>query len=76
VCRDTPASRAYTNATALHYAAKAGFLKTIRVLLARGADLNALDDEGKTPLDRLARAAKSVRSRVRKLLLPRRRSNA
>ena len=48
------------HATALHYAAKAGFVKTIEVLLAHGADPNARDDNGFTPLDWVERAAPSV----------------
>ncbi len=48
------------NATALHYAAKAGFLETIVVLLEHGADPNALDAQGRTPLDWLEQASKSV----------------
>lgn len=56
-------------ATALHYAAKAGFVKTIAVLLAHGADPGARDDNRLTPLDWLDRAAKSVdRDAVRRLL--------
>jgi len=56
-------------ATALHYAAKAGFVKTIEVLLAHGADPSLRDDNGLTPLDWLERAAKSVdRDAVRRLL--------
>jgi len=56
-------------ATALHYAAKAGFVKTIEVLLAHGADPNARDDNGLTSLDWLERAAPSVnRQAVRRLL--------
>ena len=56
-------------ATALHYASKAGFLQTIQILLAHGADPNAQDDNGLTPLDWLERAAKSVdRRAVRSLL--------
>jgi truncated hemoglobin YjbI/ankyrin repeat protein len=56
-------------ATALHYAAKAGFVKTIEVLLDHGADPNARDDNGLTPLDWLERAAPSVdRQAVRRLL--------
>jgi truncated hemoglobin YjbI/ankyrin repeat protein len=47
-------------ATALHYAAKAGFVKTIEVLLDHGADPEIRDDNGLTPLDWLARASKSV----------------
>jgi ankyrin repeat protein len=53
----------------LHYAAKAGFVKTIAVLLDHGADPTARDDNGLTPLDWLERAAPSVdRRAVRRLL--------
>ena len=56
-------------ATALHYAAKAGFVKTIEVLLDHGADSDFRDDNGLTPLDWLARASKSAdRDAVRRLL--------
>lgn len=56
-------------ATALHYAAKAGFVKTIQVLLDHGADPAIRDDNGFTPLDWLAWAAPSVdRQTVRRLL--------
>jgi truncated hemoglobin YjbI len=56
-------------ATALHYAAKTGFVRTITVLLEHGADPTAKDDNGLTPLDWLDRAAKSVdREAVRRLL--------
>jgi len=56
-------------ATAVHYAAKAGFVKTIAVLLDHGADPTARDDNGFTPLDWLERAAPSVdREAVRRLL--------
>ena len=56
-------------ATALHYAAKAGFVKTIEVLLDHGADPDGHDDNGLTPLDWLERGAKSVdRDAVRRLL--------
>jgi hemoglobin len=59
------------NATALHYAAKAGFLKTIEVLLEFGADPAARDSRGRTPLDWLEQAAPSVsRAAVRHLLAP------
>ncbi len=59
------------NATALHYAAKAGFLRTIEVLIDHGADPDARDSHGRTPLDWLEQAAPSVsRAAVRKLLAP------
>jgi truncated hemoglobin YjbI/ankyrin repeat protein len=60
------------NATALHYAAKAGFLQTIEVLLEHGADPAARDSLGRTPLDWLDQAAPSVpRAAVRRLLASR-----
>jgi truncated hemoglobin YjbI/ankyrin repeat protein len=56
-------------ATALHYAAKAGFRQTIEVLLEHGADPAARDSHGRTPLDWLEQAAPSVpRAAVRHLL--------
>ena len=56
-------------ATALHYAAKAGFVKTVALLLEDGADPAAKDDNARTPHDWLGRAAKSVdRDAVRRLL--------
>jgi hemoglobin len=59
------------DATALHYAAKAGFLQTIQVLLEAGADPAAVDSRGRTPLDWLEQAAPSVpRAAVRHLLAP------
>jgi truncated hemoglobin YjbI/ankyrin repeat protein len=62
------------NATALHYATKAGFRKTIEVLLDHGADPGARDSRGHTPLEWLEQAAPSVpRAAVRHLLAPERR---
>jgi ankyrin repeat protein len=59
----------YNGATPLHYVVKAGFVQTIQVLLEHGADSNALDDRGRTPLDWLGQAAKSVdRGAVRDVL--------
>jgi hemoglobin len=59
------------NATALHYAARAGFLRTIEVLLDHGADPDARDSHGRTPLDWLEQAAPSVsRPAVRNLIAP------
>ena len=57
------------NATALHYAARAGFLRTIEVLIDHGADPDARDSHGRTPLDWLEQAAPSVsRAAVRDLI--------
>jgi truncated hemoglobin YjbI/ankyrin repeat protein len=61
-------------ATALHYAAKAGFVKTIEVLLDHGADPTARDDNGFTALDWLERAVPSVDRQAVRRLLQRRRS--
>ena len=59
------------NATALHYAARAGFLRTIEVLLDHGADPDARDSRGRSPLDWLEQAAPSVsRAAVRNLIPP------
>jgi hemoglobin len=56
-------------ASALHFAVKAGFAKTIEVLLERGADPEAHDSKGRTPLDWLEDAAKSVdKAAVRRAL--------
>jgi ankyrin repeat protein len=50
----------YNGATALHYVVKAGFTRTIRVLLDHGGDAEAPDDRGRTPLDWLDLAVSSV----------------
>ena len=57
------------NATALHYAARAGFLRTIEVLIEHGADPDARDSHGRSPLDWLEQATPSVsRTAVRNLI--------
>jgi ankyrin repeat protein len=59
----------YNGATPFHYVVKAGFTETIQVLREHGGDASALDDRGRTPLDWLGRAAKSVdRTAARDLL--------
>jgi len=59
------------NATALHYAARAGFLRTIEVLIEHGADPDVRDSLGRTPLDWLEQSAPSVsRAAVRNLIAP------
>lgn len=45
---------------ALHFAAKAGFVESIGVLLAHGADPNLQDVSGETPLFHAFRAGKSI----------------
>ena len=47
--------------TALHFASKAGFVETVRLLLAAGADANAVDDDGLTPLWSAMQSGPSVR---------------
>jgi RNA polymerase sigma factor (sigma-70 family) len=54
--------------TALHYAAGYGLIELIEPLLARGAGLNTLDDEGRTPLgvaieEKQDQAAESLRQK-------------
>jgi hemoglobin len=57
------------DATALHYASKAGFLQTMKVLLENGADPDAHDSRGRTPLDWLDDATRNVdRASARDLL--------
>jgi ankyrin repeat protein len=40
----------YKGKTALHVAAKAGFVRVMEVLVNNGADVNAVDDNGETPI--------------------------
>ena len=42
--------RNYKGKTALHYAAKAGFLKVINLLIEKGTTVDATDNDGETPL--------------------------
>jgi ankyrin repeat protein len=59
----------YNGATPLHYVVKAGFVQTIQVLLEHGADTEALDERGRTPLGWLDDAARTVdRNAVRHVL--------
>jgi ankyrin repeat protein len=59
-------------ATGLHYAAKAGFVRTVQVLLEHGADPAAVDSLGRTPLDWLQDAAPTVAREPVRLLLTQR----
>lgn len=56
--------------TALHFACKAGFVETTRLLLEAGADPNALDGDGLTPLWSALQSGPSVEREpvVRQLL--------
>jgi ankyrin repeat protein len=60
----------YRGSTALHCAAKAGFVNVAKALIEHGADVNALNDWGKTPLDEVEHAGRSIdREPVRRLLI-------
>jgi hypothetical protein len=60
-------------ATGLHYAAKAGFVQTVEVLLEHGADPHARDTQGRIPLDWLEACPPSpARDQIRGLLTSRR----
>jgi hemoglobin len=60
----------YGGRTALHCAAKAGFVNVLAALIEYGGDVNAPDTFGKTPLDAVEGAGKSIdREPVRRLLI-------
>ncbi|MBI2504297.1 MAG: ankyrin repeat domain-containing protein [Candidatus Latescibacteria bacterium] len=60
----------YKGRTALHCAAKAGFVNVVEALIEHGGDVNALNDRGQTPLDEVENAARSIdREPVRRLLI-------
>lgn len=60
----------YKGRTALHCAAKAGFVNVAEALLAYGADVNAGNERGQTPLDEVEEAGKSIdRGPMRRLLI-------
>ncbi len=47
----------YKGQTALHCAAKAGFVEPVKILLAHGANVNAQDRDGNTPLHTACRSS-------------------
>lgn len=60
----------YKGRTALHCAAKAGFVNVVATLIEHGGDVNALTEHGQTPLDEVEAAGKSIdKEPVRRLLL-------
>ena len=60
----------YKGRTALHCAAKAGFVDVVAALIEHGGDVNALNDRRQTPLDEVEDAGKSIdREPVRRLLI-------
>jgi ankyrin repeat protein len=60
----------YKGRTALHCAAKAGFVHVVEALIAYGGDVNAPDERGQTPLDAVEEAGKSIgQEPVRRLLI-------
>jgi truncated hemoglobin YjbI/ankyrin repeat protein len=60
----------YGGRTALHCAAKAGFVHVVEALIEHGGDVNALNDRGETPLDEVEDAGRSIdREPVRRLLI-------
>ena len=66
-----PGFRPFRGTDLFERIARAGFLRTIEVLIEHGADPDARDGHGRTPLDWLEQAAPSVsRAAVRNLLAP------
>jgi truncated hemoglobin YjbI/ankyrin repeat protein len=62
----------YKGRTALHCAAKAGFAQVVEALIEGGAEVNTLDEDGRTPLDAVEEAGKSIdRKPVQRLLIAR-----
>jgi ankyrin repeat protein len=60
----------YKGRTALHCAAKAGFVNVAAAVIAHGGDVNARNQRGQTPLDEIEHGAKRIgRELMRRLLL-------
>jgi ankyrin repeat protein len=61
----SPYTRISPGTTLLHWAASRGDESMADLLLAAGAEVNALDAKGRTPLDRANPEAKALQSRLR-----------
>ncbi len=62
----------YKGRTALHCAAKAGFVQVVEALIEYGGDVNASDERGQTPLDAVEEGGKSTEpALMRRLLIAR-----
>jgi ankyrin repeat protein/truncated hemoglobin YjbI len=60
----------YKGRTALHCAAKAGFVNVVEAVIEHGGEVNALNDRGQTPLDEVEDAGRSIdREPMRCLLI-------
>jgi truncated hemoglobin YjbI/ankyrin repeat protein len=59
----------YKGRSALHCAAKAGFLKVVKVLIEYGGDVNAFNNQGQSPLDELDNARQSAHKETMRRLL-------
>ena len=66
----TPAALNGGVLTALHCAAKAGFINVVKALIEHGGDVNAINERGQTPLDEVEDAGRSIdRESMRRLLV-------
>lgn len=61
-------NRPSPNGTPLHTACAYGHLGVVRLLMAHGANAQALDDEGKTPADLVSGLANATDKVIRKML--------
>ena len=58
----------YKGQTALHCAAKAGFVEPVRILLSHGANVNARDRDGDTPLHTACRSSIKDHQRLQQVV--------
>lgn len=60
--------RNYKGQSALHCAAKAGFIEPVRILLDHGADVNAQDRDGDTPLHTACKSSIKNHQRIQQVV--------